>query len=166
MTTEEEDKVVVFWDVVECPLPDDLEPSEVSENIESALDRQGYLPCNVSIRVYGKKNHEFKDEFLLANIMFVPAGDANARYNRMVKDIDKWALDNDESDLMVISRVNSKFATYLADWKAKDLFIFGAEPEKAPGKCSNCKVTSLDELFTQQWVWESLSLGGDPITRA
>lgn len=69
-----ETKIVVFWDVVECPLPDDLQPSLVSGNIELALQRQGYLPCNVSIRVYGKKNYEFKDEFLLANIMFLPAG--------------------------------------------------------------------------------------------
>ncbi|CAH8269336.1 unnamed protein product [Arabidopsis lyrata] len=161
-----ETKIVVFWDVVECPLPDDLLPSLVSGNIELALQRQGYLPCNVSIRVYGKKNYEFKDEFLLANIMFLPAGDASARCKRMVKDIDKWALGNGKSDLMVISRVNTELATYLADWKAKDFKILGARPENAPGKCSSCKMTTLDELFTQEWVWESLSVGGDPITRA
>lgn len=94
------------------------------------------------------------------------SGDASARCKRMVKDIDKWALGNGKSDLMVISRVNTELATYLADWKAKDFKILGARPENAPGKCSSCKMTTLDKLFTQEWVWESLSVGGDPITRA
>lgn len=46
----------------------------VCENIKLALEKKGYRPCNVSIRVYGEKTNKFKDDFLLADIMFLPAG--------------------------------------------------------------------------------------------
>lgn len=69
-----ETKVAVFWDVEECPVPDGVEPSVVCENIKLALEKKGYRPCNVSIRVYGERTNKFKDDFLLADIMFLPAG--------------------------------------------------------------------------------------------
>ncbi|XP_010469122.1 PREDICTED: uncharacterized protein LOC104749231 [Camelina sativa] len=162
-----ETKIGVFWDVEDCKLPDGLQPDSVSWNIKSALQRQGYGRNNVSIRAYGEKHNKSKDELLLDDIMFLPAGDASARCKRMVADIDSWALNNPASNLMVICRCNMDFATFLKDLKARDFHILGAKPDNAPPNCSDCRIT-LDELFTQAWIWESLSSdgGGDPIARA
>ncbi|CAH8269335.1 unnamed protein product [Arabidopsis lyrata] len=159
-----ETKVGVFWDVEECPVPDGMEPSMVCENIKLALEKKGYRPCNVSIRVYGEKTNKFKDDFLLADIMFLPAGDARARYMRMGNDFFCWGFDNRKSTLMVMSRDNTEFASSLIMYKNLNFNILVAEPENAHKRCSNCR-KPLDEIITDEWIWESLSAGGDPITK-
>ncbi|KAF2591154.1 hypothetical protein F2Q70_00041182 [Brassica cretica] len=37
-----EAKTVVFWDVDECPIPEDLDPQSVYQNIRTALANKGY----------------------------------------------------------------------------------------------------------------------------
>ncbi|XP_010469125.1 PREDICTED: uncharacterized protein LOC104749234 [Camelina sativa] len=163
MTSEnaEAKKICVFWDVVECPIPDGLDPDSVYRNIESALEKKGCLPRNVSIRAYGDKNHDLMDEFLLANIMFLPAGDSMARFRRMGHDFFGWGINNRNSSLMVISRDNTEFASSLRVYKKTGFNILVAQPENGIERCPNCR-KPLEEIITDEWLWESLSAGGDP----
>ncbi|EOA25481.1 hypothetical protein CARUB_v10018820mg, partial [Capsella rubella] len=68
-------KIEVFWDVEDFKISDGQEPRDVSWNITSALERQGYCRSHVSVRAFGEKDNKLKDEFLLAKIVFLPAGE-------------------------------------------------------------------------------------------
>ncbi|KAL9833090.1 putative NYN domain, limkain-b1-type, meiosis regulator and mRNA stability factor 1 [Arabidopsis thaliana] len=159
-----ETKVGVFWDVEECPVPDGVEPSVVCENIKLALENKGYRPCNVSIRVYGERTNKFKDDFLLADIMFLPAGDEGARFMRMCNDFFCWGNDNRKSTLMVMSRDSTEFASSFVMYKNLNFNILVAQPENVDRKCPVCR-KPLEMIITDEWVWESLSAGGDPLPK-
>ncbi|XP_013710197.2 uncharacterized protein LOC106414027 [Brassica napus] len=54
-TYAEATKTGVFWDVEECPIPEDLDPELVYQNIRSALANKGYHG-EVKIMAFGDRN--------------------------------------------------------------------------------------------------------------
>ncbi|CAA7033283.1 unnamed protein product [Microthlaspi erraticum] len=158
-----EAKTCVFWDIEDCPIPDGLDPESVAKNIKSALVKKGYLG-EVTIWAYGDK-YQIQDYYQSAGIKLLPEGDKHARVRRMYGDFYLWLGGNQVhglTNMMVISGDNSDFASCLQDCKAADQNILLAKPEDAPRRCGGCRV-----FVTDEWIWVSLSAGGDPfITRA
>lgn len=68
------------------------------------------------------------------------------------------------TNVMMVSGDNLCFKRLLQRCK-KDLNmnILLAQPQDSPRRCSGC-TTPLSEITTAEWIWESLSAGGDPIT--
>ncbi|KAG7561059.1 hypothetical protein ISN45_Aa05g025160 [Arabidopsis thaliana x Arabidopsis arenosa] len=88
----------VFWDLDECPIPDDLSPASIYDNIKLALKNMGYTG-RVSIFAYSSANQS-KEEFESANIQLKAEG---AYKNPMFAlDIYNWGVDhpNEPSNLM------------------------------------------------------------------
>lgn len=62
----------VFWDLDECPIPDDLSPASIYDNIKLALKNMGYTG-RVSIFAYSSANQS-NEEFESANIQLKAVG--------------------------------------------------------------------------------------------
>lgn len=67
-----EAKTVVFWDVDECPIPEDLDPQSVYQNIRTALANKGYHG-EVSIMAFGDRN-QIPGYYESAGIQIFPKG--------------------------------------------------------------------------------------------
>ncbi|XP_010504672.1 PREDICTED: uncharacterized protein LOC104781650 [Camelina sativa] len=155
----------VFWDVEDCQVPDGNDPDSISENMKSVLADTGYGDV-VQIMAYGEKN-KIRDQFLLAEITFIPEGDKLARVNRMMKDVLFWALDNRvhqsvRRNVMVISQNISKdfeFICVLQGLQSRGYKVLLADDSD--------DVASVEqhEFVSSLWLWTSLLDGGDPIDK-
>ena len=65
-------KTGVFWDVEECPIPEDLDPESVYQNIRSALANKGYHD-EVKIMAFGDRN-QIPGYYESAGIEIYPVG--------------------------------------------------------------------------------------------
>ncbi|KAG7569463.1 NYN domain limkain-b1-type [Arabidopsis thaliana x Arabidopsis arenosa] len=104
-------KTGVFWDVDDSPLPNDLDPQSIYQKIKTALEEKEYLG-EMTIWAYADKitfSDDLMDEYRKAKIYFLPGGDKNARFYRMIHDIQLWEIDtlplrySTESNVIVIS---------------------------------------------------------------
>ncbi|CAL9235840.1 unnamed protein product [Arabidopsis halleri] len=104
-------KTGVFWDVDDSPLPNDLDPQSIYQKIKTALEEKEYLG-EITIWAYADKitlSDDLMDEYRKAKIYFLPGGDKNARFYRMIHDIQLWEIDtlplrySTESNVIVIS---------------------------------------------------------------
>ncbi|CAH2047972.1 unnamed protein product, partial [Thlaspi arvense] len=153
-------KTDVFWDIDDCPIPDDLDPEMISQNIRSALKDKAYLG-EVSISAYGDTN-QIQGEFCSAGItpIHVPAGETSARVRIMVKLVG-WALDNPGSNLMLIVQDISRNSAYMEALhfvRRRNCKLLIAQPQDASGH--------LLRMVSTEWRWSSLSYGGKPITQS
>ncbi|KFK34822.1 hypothetical protein AALP_AA5G197500 [Arabis alpina] len=88
-------KLAVFWNMEDCPIPDDVDPSKIVGNIKSALASNGYDHGEVSVKFYSEKEEDWSfGESPGAEITYVPAGDQLTRFKRILDDIFSWAVIN------------------------------------------------------------------------
>lgn len=83
-------KTGVFWDVEECPIPEDLDPESVYQNIRSALANKGYHG-EVRIMAFGDRN-QIPGYYESAGIEIFPKGDKHARLMEMIVRFFRWVL--------------------------------------------------------------------------
>ncbi|KAG7569446.1 NYN domain limkain-b1-type [Arabidopsis thaliana x Arabidopsis arenosa] len=91
----------VYWDVVDYPIPEDMEPNCIYQKLESALRLKGYIN-EMSIWAYTDKitfsgllEKGLVEKYAKSKIYFLPGGgDKNARHNRMINDIRLWIIDS------------------------------------------------------------------------
>ncbi|CAA7033280.1 unnamed protein product [Microthlaspi erraticum] len=159
-----EAKTCVFWDIEDCPIPDGLNPEMVAKNIKSALVKKGYLG-EVTIWAYGDK-YQTQDYYQSAGIKLLCEGSKYERFRKMHLELYKWRLTHahELTNMMVITGNNFEFASSLQRHKESDQNILTAKPEDAPGRCGGCSLS--EAVVTDEWIWESLAAGGDPIARA
>ncbi|CAA7033278.1 unnamed protein product [Microthlaspi erraticum] len=159
-----EAKTCVFWDIEDCPIPDGLDPEMVAKNIKSALAKRGYLG-ELTIKVYGDK-YQVQEYYQSAGIELHCLGSKYERFRRMYTHCFSWDLKHvpELTNMMVISGDNSEFASCLQHCKESDQNILTAQPEDAPRRCCGCSVS--EAVVTDEWIWESLAAGEDPIIRA
>lgn len=144
----------------ECPIPEDLDPESVYQNIRSALANSGYHG-EVRIMAFGDRN-QIPGYYESAGIQIFPKGDKHVRLKEMMV-----LLENKRelSNLMVISRNGMEFASALAPFKKTGHNIFVANPLHGPRMCE-CKYEFKSyDLTTEIWVWETLAAGGDPLLK-
>ncbi|XP_020886339.1 uncharacterized protein LOC110229794 [Arabidopsis lyrata subsp. lyrata] len=129
----------VFWDLVDCPFPNDLDPETIFQRIKSTLEEKGYRG-GISIWAYAERiqfSDDVLDKYQKARIYFVPEvpGDKIARFLRMSHDIRLWEMDTYpvfgvEANVIVISNdintqgKNINFSHYLIGMQAEILLCF------------------------------------------
>ncbi|XP_010427661.1 PREDICTED: uncharacterized protein LOC104712456 [Camelina sativa] len=128
------DKIGVFWDIVDCPIPDGHDPFSVYETITSVMAGEGYRDETMEIRVYGGKKDEIpgklRYDYLAAGVFYQPevSGGTCGRVNQMSRDILIWTIDHPEpSNVMVIGEKVSedkKFRRVLEALKSRHHNIF------------------------------------------
>uniref|UniRef100_M4CTI3 NYN domain-containing protein n=2 Tax=Brassica campestris TaxID=3711 RepID=M4CTI3_BRACM len=160
-TYAEATKTGVFWDVEECPIPEDLDPESVYQSIRSALANKGYHG-EVKIMAFGDRN-QIPGYYQSAGIEIYPLGDKYLRIRGMLPHFLVWVLENshESSNMMIISRNGMELASAFELCKKEGHNIFFANPLNGPRICE-CKY---EDLTTEMWVWETLAAGGDPIVK-
>ncbi|CAH8304657.1 unnamed protein product [Eruca vesicaria subsp. sativa] len=164
-TTFAEAKTGVFLDVEECPIPEDLDPKSLYQNIRTALANKGYHG-EVSIKAFGDRN-QIPGYFESAGIEIHPVGDKRLRIREMLISFFHWLYTNKPElcNVMIISRNGMEFASALHSCKELGHNILVANPLHGPKICQcGCKTKSYD-LITEMWLWETLADGGDPLVK-
>ncbi|CAH8304730.1 unnamed protein product [Eruca vesicaria subsp. sativa] len=164
-TSYAEAKTGVFWDTEECPIPEDLDPETVCQNIRSALANSGYHG-EVTIKAFGDRN-QIPGYFESAGIEMFPKGDKYDRIGQMQLEFFGWMRDNEceYTNMMVVSRSAMEVADYLEYENTHHNILF-AEPLHALRKACGCKHGAKSkDPSTETWVWETLAVGGDPIAK-
>ncbi|XP_010489112.1 PREDICTED: uncharacterized protein LOC104766843 [Camelina sativa] len=151
----------VFWDVVDCEIPNGLSLDLVCQNIKSALADAGYHG-KVSIHAYCDTEESevaLASAFESSGIKLVRAGDTNSRLFRMFEDLSLFAIDHEPSNLMVISQDISSESLYVKDLlsvkKTKNHNLLLAQIDKVKGELLSSNVSSIR-------YWKDLSSGGRP----
>ncbi|CAH8267576.1 unnamed protein product [Arabidopsis lyrata] len=147
----------VFWDLDDCPIPDDQTPASVCANIKSALKTAGYVG-RVSIVAYSLTKQTSVD-FESAQIKLEQPGNSRSKCRAIFQDILIWRMDHRyySTNLMVISKDlsdNPHYFTTLLTFRENGNNILLAQPE---GK------GNLRFLASSVWLWSILSTGGSPL---
>ncbi|KAG7565888.1 NYN domain limkain-b1-type [Arabidopsis suecica] len=148
----------VFWDLDDCPIPDDLTPALIYDNIKVALKNVGYNG-KVSIVAYSVAN-QTKEDFDFVNIKLINPGTSQEKVNMMFKDVYMWGINHrdEPTNLMVISKDISQdvdFVSALVQLSKKENNILLAHPRNTSGV--------LLRTASSVWLWTSLSTGGSPL---
>lgn len=149
----------VFWDIVDCEIPNGVSLDLVCENIKSSLADDGYRG-KVSIRAYCDTKESkvaVASAFKSSGINLVRSGDRRARRNQMLEDLLFFAIDHKPSSLMVISRDISKdslFVQHLLTLKEKNHNLLLAQIDSVTG--------DLFASVSSIWYWTDLANGGVP----
>ncbi|KAL0714749.1 hypothetical protein Bca4012_021728 [Brassica carinata] len=158
-------KTGVFWDVEECPIPEDLDPESVYKNIRSTLANKGYHG-EVSIKAFGDRN-QIPGYYESAGIEIFPQGDKFERIGKMQREFYRWMGDNKSefTNMMVISREAMELASSLEYENTHHSILF-ANPLNPLKKACGCRFgAGSEDPSAETWVWETLAVGGDPITK-
>ncbi|XP_010427435.1 PREDICTED: uncharacterized protein LOC104712276 [Camelina sativa] len=157
----------VFWDLDDCPIPKDLTPASISDNIKLALKNNGYTG-KVTIVAYtsssGGEQQINKEEFESANIKLIQPDWRWSNMNSMFKDVCMWGINHrdNRTNLLIISNeddisYDEDFVDILVLFKKRDNNILLSHPRNASGL--------LLSTATSVWLWNSLSNGGNPINK-
>lgn len=160
-----EAKTVVFWDVDECPIPEDLDPQSVYQNIRTALANKGYHG-EVTIMAFGDRN-QIPGYYESAGIQIFPKGDKYERIGQMQLEFFGWMRDNscEYTNMMVVTRSAMELVSYL-EYRNTHHNILFANPLNPQTKACGCKFGARQEdPSAETWVWETLAVGGDPSIR-
>ncbi|XP_010467949.1 PREDICTED: uncharacterized protein LOC104747940 [Camelina sativa] len=161
MFSSSEAETAIFWDIVDCEIPNGLSLDSVCQNIKSALADDGYHG-KVSIHAYCDTEESqvaMASAFESSGIKLVRAGDTNSRLVRMLKDLSLFAVDhNKPSNVMVISQDMSSESLFvkllLKVKKYRNHNLLLAQIDKVKGELLS-NVSSI-------WYWKDLSSGGKP----
>ncbi|KAF8089774.1 hypothetical protein N665_0497s0016 [Sinapis alba] len=157
----------IFWDIVDCPVPSDLSPDKIYQNIKLALKNVGYYG-KLSIFAYGDEDQNPTSD----GIKCFFTGDKQARVNKILNDVTFWGIrkKNEErrANVMVISgsiiddQLYVKFLGYL---RSLDTNILLAQPENLPHLADEVSGWLLRDV-SEVWIWKSLAIGKKPIYRS
>ncbi|KAL0719028.1 hypothetical protein Bca4012_068352 [Brassica carinata] len=143
----------VFWDVEDCEIQDGLNALMVSQNMRSALERLNYRG-KVFIYAYGDSNQISDD--------INAHGDRNVVVKQTPNKFDYRALDNPAPTNIILvlgdnmSRRQEEFKNALGQVNMLSYNIHFAYPQKSI--CPSLPAVRVN------WLWESLSLGGNPLS--
>ncbi|VVB17366.1 unnamed protein product [Arabis nemorensis] len=157
-------KTSVFWNLEDCPVPCNLTPALIYDNIKLALSNMGYTG-EISVSAYSlkkssyspKKELDKEHKFKYAGIKLLQA--ERPRMD-MINDVFRWGAKHyrEPTNLMVISKdIPEEDVLYgrilqraRDEWKNNILLAF---PQVPTG--SGCVASSV-------WLWSSLATGGSP----
>lgn len=178
----------VFWDVDDCEIPDGLNALMVSQNMRSALERLNYRG-KVFIYAYGDSNQILDTKMVVKqtpnkfdyrgttsiyseddDLDSTPAlmlNDTSRDYKddmigRILVDFMIWAIDNPAPANIILvlgsymSRRQEEFQNAIGQFNMLNYNIHFAYPQ-------NSICPSLPAVRVK-WLWESLSLGGNPLS--
>ncbi|CAF2267268.1 unnamed protein product [Brassica napus] len=139
----------IFWSIEDCPIPSGLDPLTFFFDVKKVLWGR-----NVSVMAYCDQNRSLDDFSLNDNlhITLVHTADKYARIKKMYKDIFLWALENPESNVLVITKSMPFHITYVIDdaLSSRNYNLVLADPH-AVGYVNSV------------WISTSLFGGGNPI---
>ncbi|CAA7039898.1 unnamed protein product [Microthlaspi erraticum] len=167
---QDEPKTGVFWDLEDFPIPDDLDPATVLQNIKLALQKSGhhgdvfvwaYLPGGKTFSKHSVK--EYED----AGITTISTReDKHARLRRMILDFFLWSLDNEHHPptgpniLVVTKDMVDRETTFLRVLRLLEIrcyHVLWALPDD--------NTTESPSWVKSSWHWRILLSGGDPINQ-
>ncbi|CAH8306526.1 unnamed protein product [Eruca vesicaria subsp. sativa] len=149
-------KVVVLWDMVECPIPDGMDVVSVSNNIRLALKNAGYQG-DVDMNAFGDALQPL-DGFLKAKVSIdnLPEGDEEERRQMILSHFLCKAVEyGTQVNLMLIMGDTSghdQFSNAFDLLRRKRYNIILAQPKDLPMLISGFVSTT--------WLWDSLAAGG------
>ncbi|KAF3553376.1 hypothetical protein F2Q69_00015264 [Brassica cretica] len=139
----------IFWSIEDCPIPSGLDPLTFFFDVKKVLWGR-----NVSVMAYCDQNRSLDDFSLNDNlhITLVHTADKYARIKKMFKDIFLWALENPESNVLVITKSIPFHISYVIDdaLSSRNYNLVLADPH-AVGYVNSV------------WISTSLFGGGNPI---
>ncbi|KAJ4828284.1 hypothetical protein Tsubulata_028599 [Turnera subulata] len=155
-------KTSVWWDIENCPVPDECNPHAIAQNISSALVKMNY--CGpLSISAYGDTNrinpavqHALNSTGVSLN--HVPAGVKDASDKKILVDMLFWAVDNPAPANYLLISGDRDFSNALHQLRMRRYNILLAQPQVASA--------SLLSAAKTVWLWTSLLVGGPPLTEA
>ncbi|XP_020871772.1 uncharacterized protein LOC9300671 isoform X2 [Arabidopsis lyrata subsp. lyrata] len=148
-------KILVLWDIVDCPIPEGYEVHRVRPSIEGAFKKLGYSGP-VSITAYGDQSQT--PDHLLRGLSSTGVAVSHAitevRYRRMFYDLIGWQdLNPPPATIMLISdHIEDYFSTFVAGlqqccikYKYNMFLAYSFRPNKM-----------LALVTSAEWLWESL----------
>ncbi|WZY85155.1 hypothetical protein YC2023_031539 [Brassica napus] len=152
-------KILVLWNMNDCPIPEGYDACGVRPSIERALKEVGYTGP-VSITAYADQK-QTPDHHLLAlsstGVDYAHTLPSAVEYSRMITDFEEWAEDNPApASIMIISNElalrkshSSRLCRKLQESNYKCFLAYSVRPFKMPVL-----------LTSAEWLWESLLSGG------
>ncbi|CAH2061585.1 unnamed protein product [Thlaspi arvense] len=145
-------QIVVWWDMLSCPIPEGYDARQVRPSIEAALKQLGYSGP-VSITAYGDQSQV--PEHLLRGLSSTGVALAHTisevHGRRMLSDLMTWPTDNPPPATMMVISDQPGFANNLADLQQEQetkyniVMAYSYRPYKMPVLVTGA-----------EWLWESL----------
>ncbi|XP_019101786.1 PREDICTED: uncharacterized protein LOC104789994 [Camelina sativa] len=145
-------KILVLWDMVDCPIFEGYEAHRVRPSIEGAFKELGYSGP-VSITAYGDQSQT--PDHLLRGLSSTGVAVAHAitevRYRRMMSDFSEWQeLNPPPATMMLISdQMENFFSTFVAQHQQESKYNMFLAYSFRPDKM-------LAVVTSAEWLWESL----------
>nr|VDC83023.1 unnamed protein product [Brassica rapa] len=151
-------KILVLWNMNDCPIPEGYDACGVRPSIERALKEVGYTGP-VSITAYADQKQTPDHHLLALSSTGVDYAHTlpSVEYSRMITDFEEWAEDNPApASIMIISNElalrkshSSRLCRKLQESNYKCFLAYSVRPFKMPVL-----------LTSAEWLWESLLSGG------
>ncbi|CDY62561.1 BnaA03g58440D [Brassica napus] len=151
-------KILVLWNMNDCPIPEGYDACRVRPSIERALKEVGYTGP-VSITAYADQKQTPDHHLLALSSTGVDYAHTlpSVEYSRMITDFEEWAEDNPApASIMIISNElalrkshSSRVCRKLQESNYKCFLAYSVRPFKMPVL-----------LTSAEWLWESLLSGG------
>ncbi|CAL9229883.1 unnamed protein product [Arabidopsis halleri] len=150
----------VFWDVVDCPIPEGHNVREASGNIIKARESSGYNGA-VSIRAYyGDMNQTMVDvKEPVKELSCVPAGeDKDLRLEMLLVDFLCWIISHPApaTYMLIVGDISEhkEFIKAFVRFEKQGYTCLLAQPQ----------ISSVMKSYGKtNWLWKSLSSGGSPL---
>ncbi|CAG7883862.1 unnamed protein product, partial [Brassica rapa] len=150
-------KILVLWNMNDCPIPEGYDACGVRPSIERALKEVGYTGP-VSITAYADQKQTPDHHLLALSSTGVDYAHTlpSVEYSRMITDFEEWAEDNPApASIMIISNElalrkshSSRLCRKLQESNYKCFLAYSVRPFKMPVL-----------LTSAEWLWESLLSG-------
>ncbi|XP_023642292.1 uncharacterized protein LOC17893546 isoform X1 [Capsella rubella] len=145
-------KIVVWWDMVDCPIPESFDATRVRPSLEGAFKNLGYSGP-VSITAYGDQSQT--PDHLLRGLsstgIAVSHANSHRRLMRMISDLHTWLIKNPPpaTIMLILDDVDDVFSNFVSGFQQKKKNnIFLAYPYR------RYKMSAV--VTSAEWLWESL----------
>ncbi|XP_010491601.1 PREDICTED: uncharacterized protein LOC104769152 [Camelina sativa] len=159
-------KTCVFWDVVDCPMP---EGHSVTQNIRQSLKKSGYNG-EVSIRAYMNQTNDDFNEYVSTDPGFeiiLAEGDRVARLEMLLVDLLIWAIKNrpPANYMLILGDIfvgddddYREFVKAFVRLEYRHFTCLLVQPQKS--------LVMRDYAVKKWWLWKYLSTGVDHLDAA
>ncbi|XP_010423086.1 PREDICTED: uncharacterized protein LOC104708244 [Camelina sativa] len=156
-------KTCVFWDVVDCPVPEGYGVRDVSQNIRQTLEKSGYNG-EVSINAYVNQTNDDFNEYASTDpgfkIILAPQGDRVARLEMLLVDLLIWSIENRSpaNYMLILGDIfvgddddYREFVKAFVRLEYRHFTCLLVQPQKS--------LVMRDYAVTKWWLWKDLSTG-------
>ncbi|XP_010452958.2 PREDICTED: uncharacterized protein LOC104734959 [Camelina sativa] len=162
-------KTCVFWDVVDCPMPEGHGVRDVSQNIRQSLKKSGYNG-EVFIKAYIKQTNDDFNEYVSTDPGFElihAEGDRVARLEMLLVDLLIWSINirSPANYMLILGDIfvgddddYSEFVKAFVRLECRHFTCLLVQPQKS--------LVMRDYVVTKWWLWKYLSTGVDHLVAA